>query len=501
MIDSGRLFIIGVTLLISFLAYTSQIFVFWDFLGGLNIECLKILIPFNISVILIFWNYYLTCTTDPGRVPADWYPKENQENIELKRSTRAPRYCKTCSAYKPPRSHHCSTCRRCVLKMDHHCPWTNNCVGHYNYGHFIRFVFWVDVACTYHLILLIKRTAKMVQDISYYRYEPTTLEMIFIILNYAAVIPVLLSVGILSLYHFYCTLFNTTTIENWEKDKVSTMVRKGKIKQVIFPYDIGVYKNIRSVLGYNPLLWCLPQQMDGTGLSYPIAKDSDPTLIWPPKDPTLSLPSNSTKPWDKYNVSKDEYKLFVKNSLLDYESKRRRNSNSGRKSDSSDFIIQDDENYNYSRRKVRRDSEGYIVKDIAFEEKGYHYDGDKELNSDGSVIYPSSDEYSDNISDNDEYIDNNGHIDENYYIENFREKDNNDDHYLKNINNNYNRKQYQSKMYSNSGENEDDDNLPIGLMIAKKQLEAMNIKSNYQVDNNVVAYTINDSVVSDKKDN
>ncbi|PKY49806.1 hypothetical protein RhiirA4_405852 [Rhizophagus irregularis] len=56
-------------------------------------------------------------------------------------------------------------------------------------------------------------------------------------------------------------------------------------------------------------------------------------------------------------------------------------------------------------------------------------------------------------------------------------------------------------MYSNSGENEDDDNLPIGLMIAKKQLEAMNIKSNYQVDNNVVAYTINDSVVSDKKDN
>jgi hypothetical protein len=231
-------------------------------------------------------------------------------------------------------------------------------------------------------------------------------------------------------------------------------------------------------------------------------------LIWPPKDPTLSLPSNSTKPWDKYNMGKDDYQLFVKNSLLDYESKRRRNSNSGRKSDSSDIIIRDDEHFNYPQRKIRRDSEGYIVKDITFEEKGYYYDNGKELNSDGSVIYPSSDEYSDNISDNDEYIDDNeyivdnGHIDNNY-IENFREEGNNDDYYSNNINvnNNHNRKQFQSKMYSNNGENEDDDNLPIGLMIAKKQLEAMNIKSDYQVDNNVVAYTINDNIVNDKKDN
>ena len=72
MVDLGYLFIIGVTLLISFLAYTSQIFIFWNHLGGLNVDCLKVLIPFNIGVIMIFWNYYLTCTTDPGRVPKDW---------------------------------------------------------------------------------------------------------------------------------------------------------------------------------------------------------------------------------------------------------------------------------------------------------------------------------------------------------------------------------------------------------------------------------------------
>ena len=82
MTDTGRWFIIGVTFLISFLAYTSQIFIFWNHLGGLNIDCLKVLIPFNISVLLIFWNYYLTCTTDPGRVPEDWVGYQNEIRTE-----------------------------------------------------------------------------------------------------------------------------------------------------------------------------------------------------------------------------------------------------------------------------------------------------------------------------------------------------------------------------------------------------------------------------------
>jgi hypothetical protein len=33
----------------------------------------------------------------------------------------------------------------------------NNCVGFYNYGHFIRFLFFVDLACTYHVIMLTRR--------------------------------------------------------------------------------------------------------------------------------------------------------------------------------------------------------------------------------------------------------------------------------------------------------------------------------------------------------
>jgi len=41
--------------------------------------------------------------------------------------------------------------------LDHHCPWVNNCLGQYNYGHFIRFLFYVDVTCSYHVFMMAYR--------------------------------------------------------------------------------------------------------------------------------------------------------------------------------------------------------------------------------------------------------------------------------------------------------------------------------------------------------
>jgi len=106
-------------------------------------------------------------------------------------------------------------------------------------------------------------------------------------LNYAACGPVMLAVGLFSLYHFYCASNNTTTIEGWEKDKVATLVRRGKIRDLEFPYNLGAMENLRAVFGPHILFWCWPQTMRGSGTSYRVAEgtDSDIQYSWPPKDP------------------------------------------------------------------------------------------------------------------------------------------------------------------------------------------------------------------------
>jgi hypothetical protein len=43
---------------------------------------------------------------------------------------------------------------------------------------------------------------------------------------------VLFGISILTTYHFWCISSNTTTIESWEKDRVLTIIRRGKIREV-----------------------------------------------------------------------------------------------------------------------------------------------------------------------------------------------------------------------------------------------------------------------------
>ncbi|TFK77407.1 zf-DHHC-domain-containing protein [Pluteus cervinus] len=267
----GWLIVNFVLCLICFIAYSSQIFVIWPWYGReFSTELIYLLLPFNVFVGLLLYNYYLCVMTDPGRVPSSWKPDLQSDGYEVKRLTGGPRYCRSCKQYKPPRSHHCRQCNSCILRMDHHCPWVNNCVGHYNYGHFIRFLFYVDISCSYHL-LMVTRRVRSAMGASFWD-GPSSLEFIFIILNYVFCVPVLLAVGGFSLYHFYGLWGNTTTIESREKDKAATLVRHGKIEEVKFPYNLGGKRNIRSVLGDQPLLWCWPQKARGDGLKFQLAE-------------------------------------------------------------------------------------------------------------------------------------------------------------------------------------------------------------------------------------
>ncbi|KAF9778223.1 zf-DHHC-domain-containing protein [Thelephora terrestris] len=297
----GRIFVCFTTILISFNGYSSQYFVIWPWYGKeVSLDLLGLIIPFNVLLAMLWWNYYLCIVTDPGRVPPQWEPDvSDKQGFEVNRVGN-PRYCRKCKRYKPPRAHHCKDCKVCILRMDHHCPWVNNCLGQHNYAYFIRFLFYVDLACSYHLLMITYRVLSTAEG--NYWIEPDTIEVFFIVLNYVTCIPVLVGVGIFSLYHFYCLMGNSTTIEGWEKDKVATLVRRGEIREVKFPYNLGRVKNIKAVLGPNPLLWCWPTAPPGDGLSYEIIQDGEYTGQWPPEDPASRMAEDHTftlpkEPW------------------------------------------------------------------------------------------------------------------------------------------------------------------------------------------------------------
>ena len=94
------------------------------------------------KLVMLLWCYSMAVFTDPGRVPENWRPiideEENEAQLEPlstppslnggsastadrtteNGSTRLPniRYCRKCSCFKPPRSHHCSVCEYCLWK-------------------------------------------------------------------------------------------------------------------------------------------------------------------------------------------------------------------------------------------------------------------------------------------------------------------------------------------------------------------------------------------------
>ncbi|KAJ2718539.1 Palmitoyltransferase [Coemansia sp. Benny D115] len=284
--DVGRIYVGGVSLLIGFIGYSSQVFVFWEYLGGYSLRALVVLGAFNFMLHLLYYNYYLAVTVSPGHVPLGWEPPRMGANVyELKRDTHKPRYCRQCRNFKPPRAHHCSECGRCVLKMDHHCPWTNNCVGFNNQGHFLRFVYMVDATCAFAIALHSMRLWELVADSlngTYYVRQPTQSEVAFLIINLTLAGIVLLFVGVLSGYHAYLVSSNTTTIESREKARVEKLVQARKCPPAVYPYDLGIVRNLRSVFGERMIWWWVPKPMSGDGLDFAIGSDLVPPVYWPP---------------------------------------------------------------------------------------------------------------------------------------------------------------------------------------------------------------------------
>lgn len=165
--------------------YASSFYVILPWLGT-SFWGLFHLLGFNGMSILGMYSHLAVMLTDPGSVPKECVPLEDdvqeidfrQANLEggvdsynaqMNRNRTSSRshipvtikkyrkYCKRCKAFKPIRAHHCSICGRCVIKMDHHCPWVNNCVGIGNQKLFLLFLFWVNLTCIYSLALVVSK--------------------------------------------------------------------------------------------------------------------------------------------------------------------------------------------------------------------------------------------------------------------------------------------------------------------------------------------------------
>jgi palmitoyltransferase len=135
-------------------------------------------------------------------------------------------------------------------------------------------------------------------------HGPSALQLshlfILIIINSLA----LFSLSLLLFRNLWALLFNITTIESWEIERHSTLLRRSRamggyldgpdgtkvrITKQEFPYDIGLWSNLAQGMGsWNPLAWFWPFSATPTndsGQQFETNGFEDTSIGWPPPDP------------------------------------------------------------------------------------------------------------------------------------------------------------------------------------------------------------------------
>ncbi len=299
----SQLAVPGVSLLVAFLAYSSQ--VLFRYIEPHALDGRQAVI-FNVLVACIWICYLRACFTDPGQLPAHLHKLDAAPQEEAVR-----RWCKKCEAPKPPRAHHCKQCGRyssgesacwfrpladqllcrCIPRMDHHCPWTINCVSHTTLPHFIRFLTYAVSAISYLAYLLyirvevlwsnrnlpsaspsvdplFARQASSHRLMGVYAGEqylgPSPVQLIHLLLLCLTNGLTLFALSILLIRTVWSLTLNTTTIEGWEIERHAALVRRARVQggyaygpdgvkvritRQEFPYDVGLWKNVRQGMG------------------------------------------------------------------------------------------------------------------------------------------------------------------------------------------------------------------------------------------------------------
>lgn len=176
------------------------------------------------------------------------------QNIELSKTN----LCGTCLRLKVERSHHCRQCGRCILKMDHHCPWLGNCIGFRNYKMFVLLQFY-----GVNLSLLVATTFYEVIVNYNLNYYSNICQCWFLIFAYFTNIALLIFLLWLLLMNSKLIYRGETVIEQSDRERFPS-------SKAINVYDIGFWRNIKTIFGNNPTIWLLPffPNYNGKGLIY-----------------------------------------------------------------------------------------------------------------------------------------------------------------------------------------------------------------------------------------
>lgn len=203
-------------------------------------------------------------------------PPAVDSNITAKENGQM-RWCSKCYCFKPDRTHHCSSCRRCVLRMDHHCPWFATCIGFRNQKFFLQFLIYVSFFCMTCCLC----AAYAVYD---YLYRLDALTSEYLSLNWVAVLVVSFVMGfavtIFASYSTWLATQNKTVLESLEAVRYKTSLPSRQFRYREAPssnnvgniFDLGYYRNMQEIMGYNLWEWFIPLRSSagGDGTSFPI---------------------------------------------------------------------------------------------------------------------------------------------------------------------------------------------------------------------------------------
>jgi len=142
--------------------------------------------------------------------------------------------------------------------MDHYCPWVSNTIGFANHKFFLLTVFYTNIAC---LMLNIDVVGLLLT----HSLPPAFSSILFC----GSVLSFILNAFLAPLlaFHLYLLLGNVTTIEFCEYSRKQG--QEGQRTPV--SYNVGIFQNISSVMGANPLCWFLPVGNPGDGIDFDTA--------------------------------------------------------------------------------------------------------------------------------------------------------------------------------------------------------------------------------------